>query len=308
MEDWARLALRTMMDENENVIPLWWDMQSGMQSPGAVDRFDLNGGEEYPFAVFGGRSTLSGWQCTYDQYFNYYTELQPLQSAVDIDLDFSADSNSSFAINATVTMENNLFTEDNKLFFIVTSDTVRIDVSTPRDGNDRSDSEWSYRVLAVSDYYDFDLSLAGESQTYSHSFDIPVLEFVDVEDYHAIAVIQGFSDGKMVQAERVGLGSTSFGSNEINQSMIALSNYPNPFNPETTISYQITDPNMADGRIDIYNIKGELVKSYPELSGEMGSVTWNGKDNQGSSVASGVYFYKLQAGAASSMQKMLLFK
>jgi len=297
-----------MMDENDNIIPLWWDLQSGMQSPGAEARFEQSGGEDVPFAVFGGRTELSGWQCNYEEYLNVYSNLQGQQSAVAIDLEFSEESANSFDLNATISMENNLFTEDNKLFFLVTSDTVRIDVSTSRDGADRSDSEWSYRVLAVSDYIDFDLSLAGETANYSQTFEIPELEFVDVDDYHAIAIIQGFSDGKMVQAERVGLGTTSFTNNEVNQSEISISNYPNPFNPETTISYQLTDSNSAKAKIDIYNIKGELVKSFPELKAQEGSVTWNGKDQAGVAVSSGIYFSKLEVGSAYSMKKMILLK
>jgi len=296
------------MDENEDVIPIWWDMQSGRQSPGAAERFELNGGEEYPMAVFGGRTELVGWQCIYDDFLEAYTDLQPQQSAVSIDLEFSEESTNSFEINATVTMENNLFTEDNKLFFIVTSDTVRIDVSTSRDEPDRSDSEWSYRVLAVSDYIDFELSEAGDSETFTQTFEIPELEFVDVEDYQAIAVIQGFSDGKMVQAERVGLGSTSISENEVNQIEIKISNYPNPFNPETTIRFQVNDSNLNKARIDIYNIKGKLVKSFPELNVQEGSVTWNGKDENGIAVSSGVYFYKINAGTANSMKRMVLIK
>lgn len=297
------------MDENENLIPIWWDMQNGMQSPGAAERFELNGGEEFPMALFGGRSELLGWQCNYEEYLELYTGINGQQSAVGIDLQFSEESTNSFEVTANVSMENNLFTEDNKLFFIVTSDTVRIDVSASREGDDRSDSEWSYRVLAVSDYFDFDLAVAGESATYTHTFDIPELEFVDVEDYQAIAIIQGFSDGKMVQAERVGLGSTSSSSDEINQTEISMSNYPNPFNPETTISYQINDLDLWEKpQIEIYNIKGELVKSYPELNPEKGSVIWNGKDQSGISVSSGVYFYKLKVGSSSYLHKMILMK
>lgn len=85
-------------------------------------------------------------------------------------------------------------------------------------------------------------------------------------------------------------------------------NYPNPFNPETTISYSLksTEP-VALG---IYNIKGELVKTLVNDVKPAGnhSLIWNGKDNTGRAVSSGIYFCKLQAGKVSDTAKMILLK
>ncbi len=75
-----------------------------------------------------------------------------------------------------------------------------------------------------------------------------------------------------------------------------LSNYPNPFNPTTSISYSLTK-DISDPEICIYNIKGQKVKTF-ELEAEEGEnkVIWNGEDENNKSVASGVYFYRLSDG------------
>jgi len=83
-----------------------------------------------------------------------------------------------------------------------------------------------------------------------------------------------------------------------------LSNYPNPFNPETTISFQLNNENTEDTEINIFNIKGQKVKTLPvilsdaqhriEGSGQNNYfVTWNGTDKNDQPVASGIYFYQL---------------
>ena len=85
-------------------------------------------------------------------------------------------------------------------------------------------------------------------------------------------------------------------------------NYPNPFNPETTISYSVKE--AAPVTIEVYNVKGQLVKTLVNEAKAAGhySIVWNGKDNNGRSAASGVYYYKMNAGKYSSTKKMIMMK
>jgi len=87
-----------------------------------------------------------------------------------------------------------------------------------------------------------------------------------------------------------------------------LHNYPNPFNPVTTISFTAKQKGFAT--LNIYNLKGQLIKTLLKdniLSGEH-KLIWDGKDNQGNNVASGVYLYKLNMNGSSQIKKMLLLK
>ncbi len=85
-------------------------------------------------------------------------------------------------------------------------------------------------------------------------------------------------------------------------------NYPNPFNPWTTISYQL--PERVFVSLKVYNVLGELVRTLQEGKRPAGrhTVQWDGEDNSGRFVASGVYFYRITAGNFSKTGKMLLIR
>lgn len=86
-------------------------------------------------------------------------------------------------------------------------------------------------------------------------------------------------------------------------------NYPNPFNPTTTISFSTTE-NTKNTELSIYNLKGQKVKQLlsDQLPAGQHSVVWNGTDESGTEVASGLYFYKMKAGKYTNIKKMLLLK
>ncbi len=80
----------------------------------------------------------------------------------------------------------------------------------------------------------------------------------------------------------------------------SFSNYPNPFNPETTISFEITQG--MTGKLSIYSIKGQLIESHRFNAGKHDFI-WNAEEQ-----SSGIYLYKLETGEHSEIRKMLLLK
>ena len=92
-----------------------------------------------------------------------------------------------------------------------------------------------------------------------------------------------------------------------------LPNYPNPFNPETWIPYQLAKP--AEVKVSIHTADGKLVRTLTLGQLPAGvyqdkdrAAYWDGKNEQGESVASGVYFYTLKAGEFAATKKMLIRK
>ncbi len=85
-------------------------------------------------------------------------------------------------------------------------------------------------------------------------------------------------------------------------------NYPNPFNPSTTISYSI--PNTSFVTLKIYDILGREVKTLisSEQNSGLYNIQWNGDNNYGSKVSSGIYLYRIEAGDFIVTKKMLLLK
>jgi hypothetical protein len=84
--------------------------------------------------------------------------------------------------------------------------------------------------------------------------------------------------------------------------------YPNPFNPNTTISYVLAQP--SDVLITIFNMRGQEVRSFERSNVAAGpqNLAWDGKDQKGSSLASGVYYIRMQTGADSFFKKAVLMK
>ncbi len=84
-------------------------------------------------------------------------------------------------------------------------------------------------------------------------------------------------------------------------------NYPNPFNPTTTINFSL--PTSTAWTLSVINVSGQVVKRYTGAAG-VGSVTvtWDATDQDGQAVATGVYFYRLDAGDFSETRKMVLMK
>jgi hypothetical protein len=85
-------------------------------------------------------------------------------------------------------------------------------------------------------------------------------------------------------------------------------NYPNPFNPRTHISYQL--PQNGHVTLAVYNVMGQRVRELLDWEQTAGEhvVTWDGLDDAGRPVASGIYFYQLVTGEFVQTRKMLLLK
>jgi hypothetical protein len=131
-------------------------------------------------------------------------------------------------------------------------------------------------------------------------------------DYYKVGLFFG-TDTTDVWVTNLQLTSTTTGINDKIEKIIPTytyleQNYPNPFNPETTISYQLTEPSHA--RMTIRNILGQEINKLVDRDQAAGrySVRWNGRDFSGNKVASGVYYYTLEANSVVYTKKLLLLQ
>ncbi len=135
--------------------------------------------------------------------------------------------------------------------------------------------------------------------------------FLETTYYYWIEVVQadnnsgGFHGPQAITIEK--------GVLDFCDATVLKGNYPNPFNPETTISFSLKgySDEQVDVSLEVYNIKGQKVKTL--LNGKINptgqhDVKWNGKDSNGNSLSSGVYFYKLVTPDYTKTAKMLLMK
>ena len=89
---------------------------------------------------------------------------------------------------------------------------------------------------------------------------------------------------------------------------VLAQNYPNPFNQSSRI--QFTIPTRATVRLTIYNILGQVVRDWPaeNLTAGNYSIDWDGTSTSGVVAATGIYFYRLEAGKFVQTRKMILLK
>ncbi len=111
--------------------------------------------------------------------------------------------------------------------------------------------------------------------------------------------------------DQIHIYSTGGGSKEEvnNQLVTAITNSPNPFNPETMISFSIMQESEVE--LSVYNVKGQKIRILANNNFQQGnhSILWDGKDEAGQPVSSGVYFYKLDVnGKTETVKKCLLLK
>jgi len=118
------------------------------------------------------------------------------------------------------------------------------------------------------------------------------------------------NDGVLFHYNNSGVGGTSIEEfNNISPTEFNLeNNYPNPFNPSTTINYTI--PKGENVRLEIYNSLGEIVNTLLDGYKDAGnhSIIWNGKDSNGNSLSSGIYFYRLINSSNTISKKMIMLK
>jgi hypothetical protein len=103
-------------------------------------------------------------------------------------------------------------------------------------------------------------------------------------------------------------GPSIAGFNDSSNKMSLESNYPNPFNATTTIRYSL--PTNSHVQLVVYNILGQKVRTLVDEEQQAGqhTATWDGRNQSGNQVASGVYFYRIQYGNQSEVRRMTLLR
>ena len=143
----------------------------------------------------------------------------------------------------------------------------------------------------------------------SFDYSIPVEFFTEIPLTNWEEATFRFSDNGYEFVEETIINTTGIQDNQLSVNDFQLGNYPNPFNPETTILFDLTAEDAESAEIVIYNIKGQKIRTFnclPELV--EGSVIWNGTDQKNQPVSSGIYFYELKTDQFSQTRKMILLK
>ncbi|MBU0712301.1 carboxypeptidase regulatory-like domain-containing protein [bacterium] len=142
----------------------------------------------------------------------------------------------------------------------------------------------------------------------------PNVEYIDATalssvSYTYTVTATDFGLNESAKSEPVSMSALAIDSQEEIPTKFALKpNYPNPFNPETTIEFAL--PKTSKVTLTIYNLMGQMVQELVQNEYPAGyqRVIWNGQDSRGNVVGSGVYIYTLKAGNFSQTRKMILMR
>ena len=121
-----------------------------------------------------------------------------------------------------------------------------------------------------------------------------------------------FEDGESAPSNviEVEIGTSEDDREDVLRATTLLGNFPNPFNPSTTLMFSIETPSMVSVLIEVYNIRGQRVTTLVDEYKSQGvhSVIWDGTDSSGQFVSSGIYFSRMTAGEITDFRKMILMK
>ena len=171
---------------------------------------------------------------------------------------------------------------------------------------------WDQPAINDFDHFNIYLSLNGVNydlidETVGTSYTYEVVSYPDTHTFYVTTVNQvGMESDPSNTVEYIPVGSNELPSPVITQ---LEGNYPNPFNPTTTIAFTTTETTVSTELV-IYNLKGQKVKQLvsDQLPAGQHTIIWDGRDDSGKSTASGLYFYKMNCGEYSETRKMLLLK
>ncbi len=170
--------------------------------------------------------------------------------------------------------------------------------------NSNSSREFqNFNVYRSMDGGDFELLSTATELTYED-----ILEAAGQYDYCITAVYEQENESETSNVEVVNWDGTNVDDPLIPIVNALYQNSPNPFNPETMISFDLK--NEAQVSLEIYNMRGQRVKQLvnSQISAGQHSVVWNGKDDNDKTVSSGIYFYQIKTDSYQATKKMLLLK
>jgi Secretion system C-terminal sorting domain len=124
--------------------------------------------------------------------------------------------------------------------------------------------------------------------------------------WHLVGSNPNQSLGCDIYAQEISLPVNGNGIDQIPSAEMKLKAYPNPFNPEVKISWQLAEID-EESKLAVFNIKGQKVREY-NVSTKAGQIIWDGKDASSKQCASGVYLLRLQSGKEKQSAKLLMLK
>lgn len=301
-------------DEGWNYGLRWWDINvtnhtSGINDPLMItfyiDETELNGIDPNDLRIY----HYDTGDTEYDLLSEYIVDLSNLPK---IAITVVADEFSPF-IPGTGNSDEALSVELKSFYAKQIERKIRLYWQTESETNNagfkvyRSNSNSNFEVIA--DYKNFE-ELQGQinsSNETTYTFEDNKVE-IGKEYFYKISDVD-LDGNETMHEETLEITLETENETEVKNLKYELrQNFPNPFNPSTTISFSLKRDGFT--KLSIFNILGQKVKTILAKKLEQGKydVNWNGTDESGNLVSSGIYYYKLESESYHSIRKMILLK
>ncbi len=292
----ARSALIQLSLEHPYIIPVIWNM-TDETSPGSLDRFDWYSGNEDPHAVWGGTHHYVGEYDVINSYYDLYIDWVDVQPPMKVATTMTLDGGREtyVTIDANVEMYDDIISSDVRIFFLLTYHDL---------------TNYHGVVLLKSDETNLESTEAGTITNYQHSFAIEPQW--DIDRLRGVVIVQDWVSQEIYQAGQAEVELATDEEDIVPSGAMKVAIYPNPFNPETTISFELEEKDRNQPvTVDIFNVRGQKVQSlYRGIPSTIKTdLTWNGTDDTGRNVASGIYYTVVLVSSRSPLvKKMILLK
>jgi len=176
---------------------------------------------------------------------------------------------------------------------------------------EKFDIEDGYDFMTIYNGSDTTSALIGKGKYTGKKID----KIISATNNKGALTIKFVSDGVVTESgweaiiKNVSLTSVKESNSNIPEKFDLAQNYPNPFNPSTKIMYSL--PEISVVTIDVFNVMGQLVKRLVDKEEQKAGrhfVIWNGTNSSGETIASGIYFYRIEAGGFVKSKKMIFLK
>lgn len=304
-------GIEEMLENDLNIAVIEYHGGDDYETTEGRSRITYYGISGYPTAVFDGLSQVVGGgnagQSTYGNYAPEYNSRIDVGTGMDIEI-FGSHEESTYSVSVKITPTADVLYNDAVLHLAVTE----------------SEIAESWQGMSVLEFVQRDMvpDNFGTSIDFSQGdkYDpiyVPLTFTVDpswnLDELELVAFVQVESTKDILQSTKRSLVEVETGIDDnpyaVNSAYL-YQNSPNPFNPNTVISYKI-NAKAADFELLIYNVNGQVIKRFTNLESDengFGSVKWDGSDVNGERASSGVYFYKLVSGDYSEVKKMMMLK
>jgi hypothetical protein len=304
----AAMGAEDLIDNGYDVAIVEYHAANGdpFENEYSIARVNYYGISGFPTAVFDGVDKFVGGSNTQSMY-QYYAPL--VEARADIKSAFSIGvygehTNNNYDLTLQVTKNARIPYTNMALHVVLTESGIQYS------WQGQTHLEWVERLM-LPDANGTTLNFSGgDIQNIELNFTLDPSWVVG--ECEIAAFVQNLDNKEILQATKVlvpelqPLGTDDDATLPLETRLVG--NYPNPFNPSTTIQFSMKEDGPA--RLEVFNLLGQRITTL--VSGQLNAgnhtVIWNGLDSQGNETASGVYFYKLVTDDHASTRKMVLAK